>query len=75
VLAIPRWPKIIVSKRGASWIVIDSQLPQRELLGESLITCNGENVDDLARKKLGGFRADWSVGAQQIQAAPWLLGR
>ena len=30
-------------------------------------------MQDLARKNLGGFRADWSVGAQQTQSAPWLL--
>jgi hypothetical protein len=34
---------------------------------------NGEGVEDLARKNLGGFRADWSIGAHQTQAAPWLL--
>src|SRR6202012_3287530 len=26
-----------------------------------------------ARKNVGGFHAVWSIGAQQIQSAPWLL--
>jgi hypothetical protein len=38
-----------------------------------LTGCDGESVDDLARKNLGGFWSDWSIGAPQIQAASWLL--
>ena len=31
-------------------------------------------MDALARKTLGGFRADWNTwGPQQVQSAPWLL--
>ena len=42
-------------------------------MGAALISCDGEAVQDLARKNIGGFHAVWSVGAQQIQNAPWLL--
>jgi hypothetical protein len=73
VVNLPRWAGLIVSKRGDSWIVSDTDEPQRALLGASLAGCDGEDVQDLARKNLGGFRADWSVGAQQTQSAPWLL--
>jgi hypothetical protein len=73
VVNLPRWPDFIISKRGESWIVTDTELDQSALLGASLLSCDGEDVKDLARKNLGGFRAVWSIGAQQIQNAPWLL--
>ena len=70
---LPRWAGIIVSKRGDAWIVTDTEPGQRTVLGAALISCDGEAVQDLARKNIGGFHAVWSVGAQQIQNAPWLL--
>lgn len=73
VVNLPRWAGIIVSKRGEAWIVTDTEGDQSALLGASLIDCDGEAVQDLARKNIGGFHAVWSVGAQQIQNAPWLL--
>jgi hypothetical protein len=73
VVNLPRWAGIIVSKRGDAWIVSDTEGNQSALLGASLISCDGEAVQDLARKNIGGFHAVWSVGAQQIQNAPWLL--
>jgi hypothetical protein len=73
VINTPRWAGIIISKRGRSWTVSDVGEAQNALLGASLTGCDGEGVDDLARKNLGESRADWSIGAQQTQAAPWLL--
>jgi hypothetical protein len=73
VVNLPRWAGIIVSKRGDAWIVTDTETDQSTVLGASLISCDGEAVQDLARKNIGGFHAVWSVGAQQIQNAPWLL--
>jgi len=73
VVNLPRWAGIIVSKRGKAWIVADTESDQSALLGASLISCDGKAVQDLARKNIGGFHAVWSVGAQQIQNAPWLL--
>jgi hypothetical protein len=73
VVNLPRWAGIIVSKRGDAWIVTDTESDQSAVLGASLISCDGEAVQDLARKNIGGFHAVWSVGAQQIQNAPWLL--
>jgi Peptidase family S41 len=73
VVNLPRWAGIILSKRGDAWIVTDTEGDQSSLLGASLISCDGEAVQDLARKNIGGFHAVWSVGAQQIQNAPWLM--
>jgi hypothetical protein len=73
VVNLPRWAGIIVSKRGDAWIVTDTEPDQSAVLGASVISCDGEAVQDLARKNIGGFHAVWSVGAQQIQNAPWLL--
>ncbi|MEA3160078.1 MAG: hypothetical protein QOD95_1626, partial [Gammaproteobacteria bacterium] len=73
VVNLPRWPGIIVSKRGNSWLVSDTDEPRAALRGAALISCDGEDVEELARKNLGGFRVDWNVGAQQAQGAPWLL--
>ena len=73
VVNVPRWAGILVSKRGNSWLVSDTDEPRAVLRGAALISCDGEDVEDLARKNLGGFRVDWNVGAQQVQGAPWLL--
>ena len=73
VVNLPRWAGIIVSKRGNSWLVSDTDDPRAALRGAALISCDGEDVEELARKNLGGFRVDWNVGAQQVQGAPWLL--
>jgi hypothetical protein len=74
VVNMPRWAGIIVSKRGNFWVVTDTEGDQQSaLLGASLISCDGQAVQDLATKNVGGFHAVWSIGAQQIQNAPWLL--
>jgi hypothetical protein len=74
VVNLPRWAGFLVSKQGNAWIVTDTEGDQSAaLLGASLISCDGEAVQDLARKNVGGFHAVWSVGAQQIQNAAWLL--
>jgi hypothetical protein len=74
VVNLPRWAGIIVSKRGDAWIVSDTEEAQSAVLGAALVSCDGDDVQELAGKNLGGFRADWSVGAQQTQSAPWLFG-
>ena len=73
VVNLPRWAGIIVSKRGEAWIVTDAEGDQSALLGAALMSCDGHDVQELARKNVGGFHAVWSVGAQQVQSAPWLL--
>ncbi len=73
VVNLPRWAGIIPSKRGNAWIVSDTDDSRAALRGATLLSCDGEDIEALARKNLGGFRADWNVGAQQVQSAPWLL--
>jgi len=73
VVNLPRWPQMLVSKRGDAWLVTDTEPQRAALLNASLISCDGVEVADLARKNLGGFRAVWSIGAQQVQSAPWLF--
>jgi len=71
----PAWAGILMSKRGDHWIVADEEAspPAESVLGGELISCDGRSPEDLARATLGTYRVDWSVGAQQVQAAPWLL--
>jgi hypothetical protein len=69
----PLWPGFIVSKHGSAWVVADTDDLRAPLKGAQVISCDGVPVEDLARANLGAFKADWSVGAQQFQNAPWLL--
>ena len=74
-LARPDWAGVILAKRGDRWVVADEQAlsPADSLLGARLVSCDGRTPDDWGKQVLGGFRADWSVEAQQEQSAPWLL--
>jgi hypothetical protein len=70
---LPRWTGLITSLRGGAWVITDTDDAQGSRKGAYLVSCDGRDVQDLARQNLGGFRADWSIGAQQTQSAPWLL--
>ena len=73
-LAWPDWTGLIVSKQGDDWIVSDEDaLGGQSLLGAKLVSCDGKPVNAFAREVIGGFRGVWSIGAQQVQQAPWLL--
>ena len=71
----PDWAGIIMARRAGRWVVADEEVlgDEPSLLGAELVSCDGVAVERFAEEKLGGFRADWSVGAQQLHAAPWLL--
>lgn len=71
----PEWAGIVLAKRLDRWLVVDEEVTGSDasLLGAALISCDGTAVERMAEERLGGFRVDWSVGAQQIHAAPWLL--
>jgi hypothetical protein len=75
LVARPEWAGILLSKRGDRWIVVDEeQNPGIESTkGAELRSCDGRSPDDWAHQTLGTFRVNWSIGAQQVQAAPWLL--
>jgi hypothetical protein len=73
-ITYPDWAGLITSKRGNKWIVTDEDTaPGKSLLGAQLISCDGQPIEDFARAQLAGFKAVWSVEAQQIDAAPWLF--
>ena len=63
--------------RGGRWTVAEDLWvgDGGSLQGAELISCDGKPVADLARERLGGFRAVWSIAAQRIAAAPWLFVR
>ncbi len=69
------WSGLVTAKRADHWIVVDEEATPTapSVKGAQLISCDGRAAEDLARASLGVFKVDWSVGAQQIQAAPWLL--
>lgn len=73
--AVYRWPGLAIARRGDGWRVAVDARPdvQPSLEGARLLGCDGRTADDLAAERLGGFRAVWSVEAQRIQTAPWLL--
>ena len=75
LLAQPDWAGLIIAKHGDHWVVAAEQLlsPTDSLIGAALVSCDGRTADDWGKQILGGFRADWSVEAQQEQTAPWLL--
>jgi hypothetical protein len=73
VVNLPQWAQIIVSKRGDRWVVTDTEDSYKHLLGASLLACDQQAVETLARQNLGAFRANWEIGAQQTQSAPWLF--
>jgi hypothetical protein len=69
----PKWPGFIVGKHGDQWVITDVEPSQTALRGARVLSCDGVEIEALARRNLAGFRGDWSIGAQQIQNAPWLL--
>jgi len=74
-IARPGWVGVIIALRGGHWVVADEDpWPGRApLKGAVLVSCDGRSADDIARERLGGFRAEWSIPAQRGLAAPWLL--
>jgi len=69
------WAGVLVARRGASWVVAldEDESARPSLAGAKLVSCDGIAVDRLAEERLGGFRIVWSVEAQRIQRAYWLL--
>jgi hypothetical protein len=69
----PNWPGFIVSKRGDVWVITDADQSQMAQRGARVLSCDGAEIETLAKRNLAGFRGDWNIGAQQIQNAPWLF--
>jgi len=74
-VAAYQWPGLSISRRGGAWRVNEEVRSGNEtpLAGATLLGCDGRSADALAEERLGGFRAVWSIEAQRIQQAPWLL--
>jgi hypothetical protein len=69
------WPGVVIALRGRTWTVVaqDDKDPAEKLVGARLVSCDGTPAEEYARQRLATFRAVWSVPAQRINAAPWLL--
>ncbi|WP_369059614.1 S41 family peptidase [Caulobacter sp. 73W] len=65
------WAGVIIAKKGDAWTVAESDVA--DLRDAVIVECDGVSAARFAEEKLGGFRAVWRVGAQRIQAAPYLL--
>ncbi|HEX9963714.1 MAG TPA: S41 family peptidase [Allosphingosinicella sp.] len=69
------WAGVLIARRGGSWVVAGESEAGggAPLAGSRLVSCDGIAVDRLAEERLGGYRIVWSVEAQRIQRASWLL--
>lgn len=69
------WAGILVSLRGVDWVVSDGGEASDgvQLTGARLVSCDGVAADVLAERRLGEFRAVWSIPAQRTATAPLLL--
>lgn len=70
-----RWTGIITARRAGRFVVLehDNAGEGASLVGAELVSCDGVTADEFAAAKLGGFRAVWSIEAQRVQSAPFLL--
>ena len=67
------WAGLLIARRGGNWVVAADDNDPGSLKGARLVSCDGVPADELARRRIGEFHAVWSIEAQRIQRAPWLL--
>ena len=69
------WAGILIARRGRDWVVAEESeaVQGAPLKGAKLVSCDGVPADRLAEERLGGYRIVWSIEAQRIQRAYWLL--
>lgn len=69
------WAGLLIARRGTNWVVASESEAGEGAppAGSRLVSCDGIAVDRLAEERLGGYRIVWSVEAQRIQRAYWLL--
>jgi hypothetical protein len=69
------WAGILIVRRGTKWVVGSDEeaADGPPLKGAVLLSCDGIPADRLAEERLGTYRAVWSVEAQRVQRAAWLL--
>jgi hypothetical protein len=68
-----QWAGLLVSKKGSHWIVADTDVAEKRFAGAEIVSCDGKSPADLGRERIGAFRADWRIAAQQVKRAPLLL--
>ncbi len=69
------WAGLITTMHDGQFVVMSAAAQSEEsaLVGARVVSCDNVPVETFAREKLGGFRAVWSIEAQRLQAAPFLL--
>ena len=68
------WTGLSIARRGDGWAVADdARQGQAALVGARLVSCDGHPADAIAEDRLGAFRGVWTMEAQRVQTAPWLL--
>ena len=67
------WAGLLIARRGGNWVVAADDNDSGSLKGARLVSCDGIPADTLARRRIGEFYGVWSIEAQRIQRAPWLL--
>jgi peptidase S41-like protein len=71
------WPGFVVALRGDAWTIVaddeGSGPDGAKLTGSKLLSCDGVAIEAYAAQRLGTYRAVWSIPAQRVSSAPWLL--
>lgn len=69
-----RWTGLTFRMQGNQFVVATASAPAPpELVGARLGDCDGRPAAELARERLGGFRAVWPLAAERARQAPMLL--
>jgi hypothetical protein len=68
-----QWPGLVASKKGSRWLIAETDESQQAFKGAEIVSCDGKAPGEIGRERIGGFRADWDVEAQQVMRAPLLL--
>lgn len=65
--SIWRWSELLFRKDGQGWRVAAHVRhgDESDLTNAELLDCDGKPAEDIAREWLGGYKADWSVDAEQ----------
>jgi hypothetical protein len=69
-----RWAGIMVRRVAGEFVVahVDSRVTNVRV-GDRVVSCDGTSIDALARLRLGRYRAVWSVEADIVRTAFYLL--
>lgn len=73
--AVWRWSEILFRRDADAWRVAAHvrDADEIDLSGSELLDCEGRPAEEIAREWLGGYKADWSVEAEQRLKGLFLL--